>query len=743
MATATPRTTPAAQAGGASAPAAPADVPSRPPANRPAGALLVALLAACAYAAFAHGAVALPEETYLQVGLAVVAIIAAGMWLGRAGLRLDASPTAWWGVGLLAAFTAWSGLSLWWSIAPDRTWGELNRATAYLLLVVLGIAVGTSAARAVERLALGLLGVFLMVALYAYGGKVLPGVNVPGLFDLNHASTVSRLRAPLEYWNALALVCVIAIPIAVRVVADMDRRAIVRLAALAATCLLIVVVGLTYSRGGFLALSVAALLMTVLGGARLRGLVVLGVAGFAALLILGVAFTRVGLTGNGIPLGQRISDGRVLLGATVFCGALLMAAGLALLRLERRINWSRERSRKIWRTLGIVGLAVAVVALGGVAASDRGPGGTLSDIAKSFTETREDRVTDPVRLISTNSGNRWIWWKEAAGAFSDRPVGGWGGGSFPLVHLRYRTNRIPVAQPHSVPLQFLSETGFIGAALALGGLGALFFVAFGRVRAMPWGRERDFGVALFAGAVAWLVHGLVDWDWDIPGVTVPALVALGVLCGLPSAGAGRPRRRVGPFGEPEPSGYGLRMVALAATTLLLAVYGVSCVLPAWSDSKTAGAGIGVTSEATAEELERAAAQAELAARLDPLAVHPLFVASSIAQGRGRLLDSRRYLLEAVDRQPNNPETWLRLAALALQLADREGLRRAAYKALELDPNNPVAATLARRAEAYIAPPHLSATATGTPLPAAVAIAPVFSAPGLPGGALPGTAPPPG
>jgi O-antigen ligase/polysaccharide polymerase Wzy-like membrane protein len=733
MATATPSTHPAALTEGAPGPNSAAENARLRSENRQAGALLLALIAACAYAAFAHGAVAIPEETRLQVGIAVVSVSAAASWLGWRGLSLSASREAWWGVGLLVAFAAWCTLSLLWSVMPDRTWGEVNRAISYALVLVLAMAVGSSARRAIERVAVGLLVVVVAVALYAFGGKALPGVNIHPLFDLNHASGIARLRAPLEYWNALALVCVFGVPIAVRIAADTKRRREARLVALAGTCMLIVVMGLTYSRGGFLALVAATILMTWLGGARLRGLAILAAAGTAAIPILSVAFTRPALTGNGVPLGPRITDGRVLLVMTIFCIGALLAAGIGLMRLERRVQWTKARSHAIWRALGITTAVVAVVALGGIAVSDRGPAGTVSDIARSFTETKQDPLTDPVRLVSTNSGNRWIWWKEAAGAFSDRPVGGYGAGSFPVVHLQYRTNRIPVAQPHSVPLQFLSETGFIGAALALGGLGALFVVAFGRVRRMPWGRERDLAVALFAGAVAWLVHGLVDWDWDFPGVTLPALLALGVLCALPATATATasPRGRVGPFGEPEPSGLGLRMVGLAAATLLLVSCMVSSALPAWSNSKSENAGIGVTSEPTPEQLERAAAQAELAARLDPLAVRPLFVASSIAQGRGRLLDSRQYLLQAVDRQPNNPETWLRLAALALQLADREGLRKAAHRALELDPYNIVAATLARRAEAYIAPPQLSATATGTPLPAAVAVAPVLQVPGLP------------
>ena len=68
----------------------------------------------------------------------------------------------------------------------------------------------------------------------------------------------------------------------------------------------------------------------------------------------------------------------------------------------------------------------------------------------------------------------------------------------------------------------------------MGAFGFLLFAALARVRGMADGRERDIAVALFAGAVAWLVHGLVDFDWDIPGVTVPALLFLGVLVAIPA-----------------------------------------------------------------------------------------------------------------------------------------------------------------------------------------------------------------
>ena len=40
-------------------------------------------------------------------------------------------------------------------------------------------------------------------------------------------------------------------------------------------------------------------------------------------------------------------------------------------------------------------------------------------------------------------------------------------------------------------------------------------------------------LACVAAGVAWLVHGLIDWDWDIPGVTIPALALLAVAAAIP------------------------------------------------------------------------------------------------------------------------------------------------------------------------------------------------------------------
>src|SRR3954464_8851392 len=103
---------------------------------RSGAALVVALVAACAYAVFAHGAVGLPEEPRLQIGIALVGVGAAvGLLLTRT-LSLRAPAGAWIAFGLLAGFAVCCGVTLLWSVTPDRTWAHVNRAVSYTLVLV-------------------------------------------------------------------------------------------------------------------------------------------------------------------------------------------------------------------------------------------------------------------------------------------------------------------------------------------------------------------------------------------------------------------------------------------------------------------------------------------------------------------------------------------------------------------------------------------------------------------------------
>src|SRR4051812_46403106 len=231
-------------------------------------ALLVALLAACAYAVFAHGAVQLGDEAPLQAAVAVLGTVAGVLALGGGPLSVRAAPLAWLAAALLAAFAAWCAITLAWSLAPDASWQAADRALTYAVIVALALIAGTSARRAGERAAAGLLVIAVAVALWALLGKVFPGI-------VDGTALSPRLRDPLGYWNALALVCVMGAPMAIRLAVDVARRPAVRAAGLAALWLLVVVAALTYSRGAALALAAAVGVLLALGDRRLPALGVL------------------------------------------------------------------------------------------------------------------------------------------------------------------------------------------------------------------------------------------------------------------------------------------------------------------------------------------------------------------------------------------------------------------------------------------------------------------------------------
>ncbi|HVF78856.1 MAG TPA: O-antigen ligase family protein [Solirubrobacteraceae bacterium] len=672
---------------------------------RSGAALLAALAGVCLYAVFAHGAIGLPEEPRLQIGVALVAVGAAvGLLLTRS-LSLHAPAEAWVGIGLLVGFAVWCGISLLWSVAPERTWAHVNRTISYALVVVLAIALASSVPRAVSRVAYGWLGVAVVCALYAVAGKIMPGVEILGI-DFNHTALASRLRAPLEYWNALGLVMVLAIPIALRLTTDTTRHDAVRLGALAAFFLLFVCLCMTYSRGGILACFTAIVVVTVLGGQRLRGLAVVAVTIAVSIPALGLAFNRPALKGINVPLDERVPDGIVLGLVLAGCLIALLIAGWGMLQLEQRTPWDDERTQLVWRGMAALAAILAIFAFGAILSAPDGPGGWADRAWEKFSQTSKDDVSDPTRLVSSNSGNRWVWWKEAAGAWSDKPLQGWGAGSFPVTHKMYREVELVVTQPHNMPLQFLAETGIVGTLLVAGAVGLLLFCALDRLRTMANGRERDLGVALFAGAIAWLVHGLVDWDWDIPAVTVPVLLFLGVLVATP-----REQRVSVPLLH---TATGTRGLALALACVFAGLVIVSAGLPMIADQKASSAQA-VSTDAGAGELQDAAANADLAARLDPTAVRPLLAAAALAENRGRLLEARGFLVDAADRQPYSSAVWFRLLELALKTADRRGAKAATKRLLELDPIGSGARALAGRLAIFEVPAAGSPTATGTPL----------------------------
>ena len=685
---------------------------ARVPTSRPGSVLVAFLLALMAYAAFGHGATSLGEQALVQTAVAIAVTVAVGLWLWHKTPPVGAPRLARIGLGLLAAFALWSALSLAWSIAPDRTVLDTGRAFTYVMTAGLGVAAASWWRDAAPRLAVGYLVLAVLIALYALGGKVAPGLHVGGLFDLNHTQLLPRLRAPLDYWNAVGLALLMATPIALAVLLDGERTPATRLACLGCLQILMVTLALTYSRGAVVALVAAVVIFAVLSRRGLAVAVMFALAAVAAIPSVLYAFTTHSMTAVNQPLGDRQRDGLILLVILLASLVGLLLSGRAVLRVEQGLRLTPRAARRL--AVAMAGVAAVGLFGGGIAlaASKDGLTGTISREWASFRKVKYDPLLDPQHLITTNAGNRWTWWSEAAGAWSDRPLRGWGNGSFPILHHEYRNNQLEIQQPHSVPMQLLSETGLLGLILAMGGMVALALVGVSARRAPPEASEpgaygeRLLRAALAAAICAWLIHGLYDWDLDIPGVSIPALAFMGLLAGRVRP----PESRTPRVGTPARV---LALVAIAAATSAIALWSI---LPAWADSKAAGAvALAGSGHASASDQRRAARAADLAAGLNPTATKPLLALASIKQGQGDLKAARAALRRATKRQPSDGAAWSELAMLEMARRDLPAARAAVRRALALNPRDVSVRMLAE--EAQVRALNRSATAVRTPLPA--------------------------
>jgi hypothetical protein len=525
-------------------------------------------------------------------------------WLGGAALAVivvliavRGVPSGWPRLVPFAALAAWLALSISWSALPDHSWDYANRTFVYLLFALLGLWLAGQR----RELALGLMALFGAVLVWSLLGKVLPFVYDYGTRESG------RLRGPIGLWNQLALVAAFALPLAL-----WRRRLEGVLLAYAASVALV----LTYSRGGLITAVLVVAAWLVLDDEHLESARTLLAAAVPAAVVVGIAFALPGVTGDGQPSHVRWRDGLIF-------GVLLIAGAVAAALLRRVPLPSVPRRVLIGAgVVVIVALAAAAVLRGGGSGAVGNGGG---------------------RLTSGSSNFRFTWWNQAVSGWEHDKLLGTGAGSFHVTNLLYRDSYLDyTTEPHNLPLQFLTEVGIVGLALFLLAAAALLRGTH---------RRRKHELALASLLPAYLVHSLVDIDWDFVAVSAPAFLAAGALAG------GLQLRRVSMFGS---------LVAAGAAALAFGVLLLPWLGERWS------------TQATDAPPARAVTLADRARSVDPLLVEPLWALAFAAEERRDLPAAFAYYVEATRKQPKNADTWL----FAGQFAFAHGCMRAAYDNLE-------------------------------------------------------------
>lgn len=560
---------------------------------------LLGALALTGAALFAGGGLSDSSLPWLTAGALAICVVALAL-RGVPGGSLRLLP--------LAALAAWCGIGVAWSTLPDRSWDYANRVLVYLLFALVGLWLADRR----RELAAGLAALLAAVALWALAGLVFPGLNA--------VPTTMRLAAPVGLWNQLAVLGAFALPLALW--AATTRRVAGTLLAY----VWLVALVLTLSRGGIAVAVLAVLAWLLLSGAAIDGIATLVAAGVPAAVALAVAFSLPGVTSAGEPSHVRWHDGPIF-GGVLVAGALVAALLTRLLR--PRPTPALRRGLLALLAVLVAAAIVAVALRAGSAWRQFANGGEVGN--------------GGARLTTVGSNFRWSWWQQAWHAFTVHPWHGTGPGTFTLTNQLYRQSGLDVAlEPHDLPLQFLSETGIFGFALLLVAAGALLAPL----------RRRGHELALWLILPAFLLHSLVDVDWDFVAVAGPAVLVAGALVGRP------PRERISAF------------PVLAASGAAVAIF-VSLLLP-WLGRHWSGQAEAAWVNGNDRQ---ALALARKARAADPLLVEPV---RTQALAAATPLEQLGYWEEATRMQPDNPQPWLWLGKF---LADAGCLRRA-YPALQ-------------------------------------------------------------
>jgi hypothetical protein len=551
------------------------------------------------------GAVVLLAVAFVAVGFGLLA----APRFGRSGLALVLS---------LALLCSWIGATVAWSIAPDRSWDAFNRSLAFLAFLGLGIVLAGAAGRAGARLGATVLSlVTSAVLVYALVAKAVPSLDPEG-------DRVARLREPVGYWNALALLADIALALGLWLGASRGHRLVVRVAGGLLVYVATLSLLLTLSRVGVLAGLAVVVLWLALSGERVEGGLLLVASATPAALVAGWAFTRPALVEDVALRSDRVEDGAVL-GVLALVGAGVVALLVAV--LGRRALDEETRTRVGQGLVAVVAIGAAVALVGLVIAV----GNTVSS-----NSSCAEIANDPSRLGSIDFSNRLCWWDEAYDVFVGHSPEGAGAGTFVIARKRYRADARNVLQPHSVPLQHLADGGIAGLGL---------FVAFVLLAAAACacalrrlgGGERAAAVALVAAPAAYLLHALVDYSWDFLAVTAPTMLVLGVLV----ASGRRPgETRVRPF------------VAVAAVVVAVGV------LVSFASPRLAERSVRESTRALDDsDFARARDRALWGRFFNPHSVAPVFALARMSERRRFLRAAEARYVEAVELQPENPETW--------------------------------------------------------------------------------------
>ena len=622
--------------------------------------------------------------------IALAYLLLAAVWVWFLVRRSWPPPVFLAALVALAALAGWTGLSTLWSFGPDLSWMAFNVAAFYA--AVMAVSGCTPVRRLQLRLAgWGFLAVVAAVAVYAFLGKGLPDV-------VRHANTYARLDSPIGYWNVLALVMVMGMFVAVSLAADRALHPVARAVAAAAATPMAFAFFFTFSRGGYVALGVAALVYFALTTSRLSSLASLAVVVAPVGAVLWRLRGLDTLFSATTDAALRAAEGHSLLRWATAALVATAVAQLAVAYVHGAVTWPR------WSRLAAGAAVLALLVAGSAAASWRylEPRGGLDYVGERVRVAMNDADTraptnQAGRLVSLNTGRPPLW-REAVEQSRVVRLAGTGAGTFAFTHFRFREHGGVVRHAHSQWFNALSELGIVGLVLVVAAVVLAVAACFGNPFAGRRDLLRPLVVALQAGVCAFAVHLTWDWTWDMAVAGAAAFLFVGVSssylatrriddrAGEPAAPVTIPAE-----GGPEPVAtsavrangirpWPLRLAASVALLLLAASWTLPYLAARSHSQAVSASGQGRPADALS--------LARRAARLDPLAARPLITEALALQQLGRDREALEVVRDARALQPDNFEVHYQEGLLLLKAFGRRKEALAAFRrTLQLNPQD--------------------------------------------------------
>jgi O-antigen ligase/polysaccharide polymerase Wzy-like membrane protein len=610
----------------------------------------------------------------LVIGLAV-SLIALQDGGASGGTRQVAAMLVWWGIliavafslapvapvpraatacaALLLGFAAFAGLSATWAPSAERAFGELGRVLLYggVLLAPILLSRRGDAGRWAD----GLAGAVAAVGILALSQRLFPDLLPSDDLAAQLPTAATRLTYPLGYWNGLAILLGLGVPLLLRS-AVVARSPLWRAAALAPLPVLGAGIYLTSSRGGAAVAIVSAVVFVVLCRRRLHAVIALALGALASVAAIAVLAARPALVDGPFDSATARDAGTE---------AALLIAGICLLAgIVYALLATRAPARLPIPVAGWVVLALGAVAA--LVAAD--PVARLRTFKAVPPDQGGGAVAISGHLTSGGGSGRWQFWSAALDQFSAHPLAGGGAGSYEPYWAQHGSLDWFVRNAHSLWLETLGELGLIGFALVAGAFAIGLVVGIGRLREGT-DAERTTVAALLAVLAGFVLGGAIDWIWQLPVVPIVALLGLGLLVGP----ATLPRAAAEPTANPEPArlGFGARAGAVLLGWVALMAIAIPFLASQEVDASQRAA--------TRGDLGEALKRARSAQAIQPWAASPRQQLALVEEEAGRLDLARRDIAGAIERDSSD---W-RLHVIASRLAVKSGDIPAARRELAL------------------------------------------------------------